>query len=528
MYAVSERDRVLRSVHRIRKGEISGMKILIADDEDYTREGLMESIDWDEFGIDEVMQATNGQEALKTARWFHPDIVLTDIRMPKMDGISFARQLLEENQESRVIFISGYMEIEYLKSAIQLSVVDYIEKPIDLGELKQALEKAVKEVRENDRNREAVRNQRNTQQQTLVSLLCAGEADARTIEKLARETDFPLNTLYVCIFVQHPIQEPVQEGEMEQLCRILQSRQGRALGRYDTEKRQFQMVLSLPAGKQYQIMPICGELLEAFPQCWIGAGMEAAGYKQVCKSCRTAALAVNCSFYQPEKRIFRITEDIQRKNTIEPGIYSEFLQVLSGSPQQLKGWFQSLFEELEKNIYCPREHIYTLMVSLLLALYRRYPELYGQCPEVQTEEQIQPVLSGMEDLQQIRDYTDGLLSWIQERSEEQAGYSRVVQGAINYIAQHFGEQELSITQIAGHLHFSQAHLNVLFKQETKMTIKQYRSNYRLERAKLMLERDFYKVTEIAEKCGYTSANYFTKVFRDTTGMTPAEYRKQDQ
>ena len=504
------------------------MKILIADDEDYTREGLMEGINWDEFGIDEVMQATNGQEALKTARWFHPDIVLTDIRMPKMDGISFAWQLLEENPESRVIFISGYMEIEYLKSAIQLSVVDYIEKPIDLAELKKALEKAVSEVREDRRNRAAVENQRSTQQQTLVSLLCGGEADARTIEKLARETDFPLNTMYVCIFVQHPIREPARDGDMEQLRRILQSRQGRALGRYDKEKRQFQMVLSFPEGKQYQIMPICAELLEAFPRCWIGAGLEAASYRQVCKSCRTAALAVNCSFYQPEKRIFRVTEDIQRKNTIEPGIYSEFLQVLSGPLQKLKSWFQSLFEELEKNIYCPREHIYTLMVSLLLALYRRYPELYGQCPEVQVEEQIQPVLSGMENIRQIRDFTDSLLSWIQERDEEQAGYSRVVQGAISYIAQHFGEQELSVAQIAGQLHFSQAHLNVLFKQETKMTIKQYLSNYRLERAKLMLERDFYKVSEIAEKCGYTNANYFTKVFREITGMTPAEYRKQSQ
>ena len=134
----------------------------------------------------------------------------------------------------------------------------------------------------------------------------------------------------------------------------------------------------------------------------------------------------------------------------------------------------------------------------------------------------------MENIRQIRDFTDSLLSWIQERNEEQTGYSRVVQGAISYIAQHFGEQELSITQIADQLHFSQAHLNVLFKQETKMTIKQYLSNYRLERAKLMLERDFYKVSEIAEKCGYTNANYFTKVFREITGMTPAEYRKQSQ
>lgn len=502
------------------------MKILIADDEDYTREGLMESVNWDEFGINEVMQAANGQEALKTARWFHPDIVLTDIRMPKMDGIAFAKELLEENRESRVIFISGYMEIEYLKSAIHLSVVDYIEKPIDLAELKGALEKAVREVRENRRNRAAVENQRDTQQQTLVSLLCGGDADARTIEKLARETDFPLNTGYVCIFIQHPIQSPPQEGDMDKILHILQSRQGRAMGRCDKEKRQYQMVLSVPEGKQYQIMPICGELAEAFPENWIGAGMEAADYRQICRSCRTAAMAVNCSFYQPEKRIFRMSEEIQRKSTIDPGVYSEFLQILSGSVQQLKNWFQSLFEALEKNIYCPREHVYTLMVSLLMALYRKYPELYGRCPDVQSEEHIQVVLTGMENIQQIKDFVDRLLSWIQERGDEQAGYSRVIQNAVSYITQHFGEKELNVAQIAEQLHFSPAYLNVLFKQEMKMTIKQYLGNYRLERAKLMLERDFYKVSEIAEKCGYANASYFIKVFREMTGMTPAEYKKK--
>lgn len=502
------------------------MKILIADDEDYTREGLIESIDWDEFGIDEVMQASNGQEALKTARWFHPDIVLTDIRMPKMDGITFAKELLESSQESRVIFISGYMEIEYLKSAIQLSVVDYIEKPIDLAALRKALAKAVSEVKEKRRNQQTVKNQRDVQQQTLVSLLCNKESDTRTIEKLARETGFPLNTVYVCIFVQHGAKDPPQEGDMGKLLQILQSRQGKALGRYDQDKRQFQMVLSLPEGKQYQIMPICSDLLEAFPRAWVGVGMEANSYQRVCKSCRTAAAAINCAFYQHEQRIFRINEEIQRKSTIEPGIYGEFLQILSGPPNQLKKWFQDLFEELRKNIYCPKEQVCTLMTSLLVVLHRKYPELYGRYAGIGSEEQIQPVVAGMESMREMELFLDEILAWIQTQSEEKAGYSRIVQGAIDYVAQHFGEKDLSVAQIADCLHFSPAYLNVLFKQEMKMTIKQYLSNYRLERAKLMLEKDFYKVTEIAEKCGYANANYFAKVFREATGMTPMEYRKR--
>ncbi len=502
------------------------MKILIADDEDYTREGLIESIDWDEFGIDEIMQASNGQDALKIAKWFHPDIVLTDIRMPRMDGIAFATELLENNRESQVIFISGYMEIEYLKSAIRLSAIDYIEKPIDFDALRDALSKSVKNVREKRRSQELVENQRDIQQQALVNLLCSRESDVKTIEKLAREIGFPLNMQYVCVFIQYPARQPPRDGDMEKVLEILQSRQGKALGRFDKEKLQFQMILSLQEGRQYQIMPVCGELLEAFPAVWIGAGTEARDYRHICKSCRTASMAVNCAFYQPEQRFFRINEEVLWKSTIEPGVYGEFLQILAGQPARLRKWFQDLFDELRKNIYCPREHVYTLMISLLMELYRKYPELYRQCPDISAEEQIQPVLASMESIQEIRMLLDKLLSWVQEQAEERAGYSRIVQNTIDYVEQHFGENGLSVAQIADYLHFSPAYLNVLFRQEMKMTIKQYLSSYRLERARLLLEKDFYRITEIAERCGYGNANYFARVFRDATGMTPAEYRDQ--
>ena len=128
------------------------MKILIADDEDYTREGLIESVPWGTYDIDEIMQAVNGLEAIKIAKWFRPDIVLTDVRMPKMDGIKFATEVLGLNPGCRIIFMSGYMEIEYLKSAIRLAAIDYIEKPIDTDILCKALQKAVDEIKSSRRN----------------------------------------------------------------------------------------------------------------------------------------------------------------------------------------------------------------------------------------------------------------------------------------------------------------------------------------------------------------------------------------
>lgn len=504
------------------------MKILIADDEDYSREGLIESIDWDEFGIDEIMQAVNGQEALKISKWFQPDIVITDIRMPKMDGIDFATELLENNKDSKIIFISGYMEIEYLKSAIRLSAVDFIEKPIELSVLKKALSKSVNEIKQRQKSKEAEENHRDIQQQTLVSLLCSKEADTMTIQKLAKEAAFPLNTSYVCVVMQLSNRNPGQNTDFGDVLEILQSRQGKAVGKYDRDKKQFQMILSYREKEQYHLMPIYNELMENFPLVKIGVGVEAEDYKSIYNSYRTAVAAVNCAFYENEKRFFQIDEGIQQRRTIEPGVYGEFLQILSAQPHLLREWFQTLFGELRKSKYCQKEQVYTLMVSLLTAIYRKYPELYGWHAGINSEEQIQVFLYDLENLQEIEEFLDAVLSWMQEREQEKAGYSRIIRGALDYVAQHFHEENLSVVQIAEHLHFSPAYLNVLFKQEMKITIKQYLSNYRLERAKKLLERDFDKITEIAEKCGYANANYFAKVFREATGMTPAEYRKKKE
>ena len=129
-------------------------------------------------------------------------------------------------------------------------------------------------------------------------------------------------------------------------------------------------------------------------------------------------------------------------------------------------------------------------------------------------------------IREIQDFTEKILGCVQEREEALSGYSRVIRGVLDYIAAHYGEENLSTARIAEYFHFSPAYMNVLFKQEMKVTLKQYLSSYRLERARKLLEQDYMKITEIAEKCGYANANYFAKVFRESMGMTPVEYREK--
>lgn len=224
--------------------------------------------------------------------------------------------------------------------------------------------------------------------------------------------------------------------------------------------------------------------------------------------------------------MFEIDEKIMEKRFIEPGLYGSFLRILPDSPRRISEWFQELFEDLFTRKYYQKEQVYTLMTSLLTAVYRQYPQGYDLLPEVAGEEQIQPFLLGMESLQEIREFTERLLGKLEEQGEELSGYGRVIRGVLDYVAEHYGEEDLSIARIAEQLHFSPAYLNVLFKQERKVTLKQYLNNYRLEKAKRLLDQEYLKITEIAEKCGYANANYFAKVFREAVGMTPVEYRNR--
>ena len=115
------------------------MKLLIVDDEKLTRDGLMSNIDWKSLGIDAIAQADDGLHGYEAALAFQPDIILSDVRMPRMSGIEMAEKLQLVNPALSIIFMSGYSDKEYLKAAIKLKAVSYVEKPIDLEELSETV-----------------------------------------------------------------------------------------------------------------------------------------------------------------------------------------------------------------------------------------------------------------------------------------------------------------------------------------------------------------------------------------------------
>lgn len=143
---------------RFKKGESSMIKLLIADDEAVIREGMLTIIDWESLGVKVVAVAGNGRDGLAKAMAEKPDIVITDIRMPVVDGIKFSKSLREKLPKVRIVFLTGYNDFEYTRHAVKVRAEDYLLKPVNTRELMELVGRLVKEIRlENSTVEENVR-----------------------------------------------------------------------------------------------------------------------------------------------------------------------------------------------------------------------------------------------------------------------------------------------------------------------------------------------------------------------------------
>lgn len=168
---------------------------------------------------------------------------------------------------------------------------------------------------------------------------------------------------------------------MEQIKEIVKDAGFGVIANYHEQKQQYEFVIAYPEKEEYRLMPLYQHILDKMPNVCMGIGVEAQSCRNVYNSYKTADMAVNCAFYQEDRRLFVIDETITQKTFINPSIYGEFLQVMSEPVFRLDQWCRELFEQLGSRKYYRREQVYTLLTSFLNALYQKYPYLYDACPQ---------------------------------------------------------------------------------------------------------------------------------------------------
>jgi two-component system response regulator YesN len=528
---------------------------MLVDDEEEVRQAIVKKLDWEALGFRLVATAENGEDALEKAEKYRPDVVMTDIQMPFMDGLTLCHKLRESIKNVKLVIFSGYEQFEYAKEAIKLEVEEYILKPIDANEMKLAFERIktsldteMNEKRDIDKLKKYyLESLPKIREQFFVGLL-EGNFREEQIKEYQAEYDIELDSAFYSVGVirkdlntaenlgsdQEELESRLQIVSIKEI--VDENLQGSlpfysfiylnsivVIGRLANEKEEAVFVHTLD-----QICKIVHKIL----------GINAsAGIGSVCNSLSTLVRSYEGAKSALEYRILLEPNQAICIQDIEPESGSEDIiegwlmeaiikEIKVGSKEILEQQLNQLGEQLKKS----RMSIQQLQFSVsefiveLVKLARAY--------KLDMEE-IWGVDFNIFKTASMFDSLDTLMAWLLEvcrqlrkliRKERVDSTKMLTESAKQYIHDNYSESELSVDVICNYLNVSPTYFSTIFKKDTGLSFVTYLTNVRMEQAIHLLDTTEEKAYIISGRVGYLEPNYFSYVFKKKYGISPSKYR----
>ena len=515
------------------------MKLLIVDDEKLTREGIRRSLDLEALSIDSVILADDGVNGLEAALREEPDIVLTDVRMPRMNGVEMAEKLLEQLPDTSLVFMSAYSDKEYLKAAIKLKAVSYVEKPLDIRERAAALKEAAGSRLARSSSRSAALLHTKEQLGQLAHLLLDPERGGpEAMDRLIRSLNLPFGpgTCFTTLLVDclTPL-SVLPETAMDELqARFVAHLTAHGLSQLYTFRADRYIIIQLYGDSRPEepVLESCTRLLaggfSGICHFFIARGPVVCGADRACLSGRKAWELLERSFFYEVDTVLSPHTEPQSPLPLKD-MLTEFSVALS---EQQK----SKVLEVAGQLYRCAGSGVSLMPSQVRDLYYKY---LGKLDEYALSNHISlwfrdEVNSGsiwdsvMEciTLPQLGRLLEGKIHLYFEQLSQGIGENPVVFQIKEFLHQNYSLPTLSVPDVSEHVHLSSSYVCTLFKNETGLTLNQYLTDYRIKMSKRLLADPRYKIADISSKVGYSDGNYYSKTFRKIVGLSPSEYREK--
>lgn len=524
------------------------IRLLIVDDEDETREGLKDFIPWRELGVDTVNVASDGREALTLAVDIKPDIVITDIRMYGMDGITFASELRNLIPMCKIIFISGYSDKENLKSAIQLKAVSFIEKPINIDEVKQAVCDAVNMHIEEERIKALKENSDMIMRQTSYLIkqeialdLISSHVNPESISKKLSiaNIDFSNSNKYCSIIIKLQTFDISSESKpiMEHFIEIIDK----------AVRSIFRNYLIANKGNTCFIVHLCDDRIGetglfkslirnmmgdirtnpyGLTKIFMGVGKCVIGMENIMKSYQYADIAARQLFFTGYGQIVFYEANADEPYCFDNNMLAIFKNYLIGNNgDPAIAFIRSISFNFKPHRNASIDSIKNIFFNLALQLYSVECERGIENKSITQDERnmMWKQISEKETLDEIEIYLIERINAFYNSVEEMSTNNNPVSKAVHYIHENYSKN-LSIEIIADKVHLTPAYLCQIFRKHMGNSINRYITKYRLEKSKEFLKDKQVKLTEVANKVGYSDANYFTRLFKKNNKITPSEYR----
>lgn len=524
------------------------MRVLIVDDEVFIRDGLRTLIDWSESGFDEVWDAKNAKEAIEMIEQMQPDLVLTDIFMPGMSGLDFAKRIRSQYPHIRFVILTGYEKFEYAKEAVEIGVAKYLVKPIFPEELKKTVEELRDEmiVEHRVQNWNEMAKTRLNEYKPIIAekfwsdLLSGGLSTSSMIQTRAETADITLTySSYCCLAVEICNLEKVFEryGERELwLVRfairniIEELHQDSVVYIYDHSDTVLLCILSKAASTEVWRKTVETIKVTLKIDVNVGVGCRYNDISSVWASSLEALDSVKYLAILEQTGVIRY-EDIPawKKDHVEYPYEEEkhLLEIVRYRDQIGELAMDPFIHKVMQQNPSP-QMIHLTFVQLLGAVYRLVDE-YG-IDSIQSFNQSVSRLNALSSYTQIhKEFIVLFMEIIAKRSNHHASFvSQLVDGAKQIIQNQFNDPDLSVASIAQTVCISPNYLSRIFHQQTGKTCVEFITECRLEEAKKLLLLTNLKNYEIAEKAGYANAHYFSSMFKKNVGISPSEFREHNQ
>lgn len=530
------------------------LKVFLAEDEFIIREGIKNNIDWQAHGYEFCGEASDGELAFPLIQKTRPDILITDIKMPFVDGLALSRLVKKELPETEIIILSGYEEFDYAKEAIQIGVARYLLKPINGETLLQEIdsvaeiilgkqkEKEIREKYQKEMEENSLRDQMD-----LFQHLVTGDCSMEELLSVADKLDLKIMAPWYSIVLlkiqsmKHDYEEysgsivVVDEriaklAEPEHVLVFDRALEGRAfLFKADSEEEllayqkeylgDVKEVLSCYANLRYfgGIGTPVNRLRE-IPASFEDASHAFAHRYLVAESCilDSSLLMQEGAAEQEDFRISAVNPE-----QIDRAKMQEFLR--TGDLDEVIYFVDEFFGKLDGGAMKSRIFRQYITMDAYFSIADFLKGLGLQKDEIEAPDQDSSIL---QDEKSAMDYIVRIMNKALVLREKRASsrYEDVVSEVIHYIEDNYAQEELSLNLLASHVNFSPNHLSMIFSQQTGQTLIRYLTDYRMNRAKELLRCSSKKSSVISMEVGYKDPHYFSYLFKKTQGMTPTQYR----
>lgn len=511
-------------------------KVMIVDDEIGIRENIRSCIDWEKEGFHYCGDAPDGELALPLIHEWAPDILITDIKMPFMNGLELTSIVRTQQPDIKIIIMSGHDEFSYAQEAIRLGVTEYCLKPISAAELIQMLHKVSKQM---DEEHQRMTNRTITKEKLLADL-CGGLIGTTDAIESAKQLSLPLSARYytiVIIDVRLTDDSRDPESLMKKLLPILEETRDPHVELLPYIRSRTELVLLLKYHSDDSISVYLEQLrgrvrmeLEHTFKCNIilGIGSQQERLQGIHVSYLEAEedKYINRLTLQNRASLHEINLDEQTTLFLDRNSFLEFLKI--GSPNLRDHFVQEFAAPLQSFDWKSSSYGFYLLNDLTLESFRLANQLFRMSDH--SDENITSLQQTIRKITCWEDCTQYLCSLLnllwQRRAACSGKYSDVIDQVKAYVSREYNNEQVSLKMISAHVRISPSHLSKIFSQETGQTITEYLTQIRIGKAKELLKTTNNKTFEIAYKVGYNDSHYFSNIFKKTTGFTPREYRTQ--